>query len=96
MKFECPMSQKSNLILLLVCLLFLTACELLEPPPPVVESPLPTPTLPPLALAVDVEDDAIVVPIPIDPPSFNAYLNDAGNKPRPWWGLVFRCSQLSS
>ncbi|MEW5961748.1 MAG: ABC transporter substrate-binding protein, partial [Chloroflexota bacterium] len=41
-------------------------------------SPLPTPTLPPLALAVDVRDDAIIVPIPSDPPSFNAYLNDTG------------------
>ena len=41
-------------------------------------SPLPTPTLPPLALAVDVREDAIIVPIPTDPPSFNAYLNDTG------------------
>jgi peptide/nickel transport system substrate-binding protein len=31
-----------------------------------------------LALAVDVLEDAIIVPIPIDPPSFNAYLNDTG------------------
>jgi peptide/nickel transport system substrate-binding protein len=27
---------------------------------------------------VDVEEDAIIIPIPIDPPSFNAYLNDTG------------------
>jgi peptide/nickel transport system substrate-binding protein len=57
--------------------LFLTACELVAPPPPTA-TPLPTPTLPPLALAVDVRDEAIIVPIPIDPPSFNAYLNDTG------------------
>jgi peptide/nickel transport system substrate-binding protein len=31
-----------------------------------------------LALAVDVSEEAIIVPIPIDPPSFNAYLNDTG------------------
>jgi peptide/nickel transport system substrate-binding protein len=29
-------------------------------------------------LAVDVEDEAIIVLIPTDPPSFNAYLNDTG------------------
>ncbi|MDX1520660.1 MAG: ABC transporter substrate-binding protein [Anaerolineae bacterium] len=40
--------------------------------------PSPTPTLPPLALAVDIDDEAIIVPIPNDPPSFNAYLNDTG------------------
>ncbi|HXV97368.1 MAG TPA: ABC transporter substrate-binding protein [Anaerolineae bacterium] len=56
----------------------MTACELVAPPPPTASSPLPTPTLPPLALAVDVRDDAIIAPIPIDPPSFNAYLNDTG------------------
>jgi peptide/nickel transport system substrate-binding protein len=39
---------------------------------------LPTPTLPPLALAVDVQEEAIIISIPIDPPSFNAYLNDTG------------------
>ncbi len=63
-----------------LCLLFLlfllAACDLAPLPPPV--SPPPTPTLPPLALAVDVRDDALIVPIPIDPPSFNAYLNDTG------------------
>jgi peptide/nickel transport system substrate-binding protein len=31
-----------------------------------------------LALAVDVLDDAIIVPIPVEPPSFNAYLNNTG------------------
>jgi hypothetical protein len=29
-------------------------------------------------LAVDVEDEAIIVLIPTDPPRFNAYLNDTG------------------
>lgn len=58
-------------------LLGLTGCDL-APPPPATPEPTPTPTLPPLALAVDVEAQAIVVPIPIDPPSFNAYLNDTG------------------
>ncbi|MFN8456730.1 MAG: ABC transporter substrate-binding protein [Anaerolineae bacterium] len=64
-------------ISMLIIALVLSACELAAPPPPTV-TPLPTPTLPPLALAVDVLDDAIIVPIPIDPPSFNAYLNDTG------------------
>jgi peptide/nickel transport system substrate-binding protein len=64
-------------MLLLLPILFLTACELVAPPPSTA-SPLPTPTLPPLALAVDVRADAIIVSIPIDPPSFNAYLNDTG------------------
>ena len=41
-------------------------------------TPSPTPTLPPLALAVDVLEEAIIVSIPIEPPSFNAYLNDTG------------------
>lgn len=55
-----------------------SACSLIEPPatPPI--SPVPTATLPPLALSVDLADDAIVTTIPIDPPSFNAYLNDTG------------------
>ncbi|MCB0210210.1 MAG: hypothetical protein KDJ52_12810 [Anaerolineae bacterium] len=56
----------------------MTSCELTEQPTPVPVTPEPTPTLPPLALAVDVDDDAIIVPIPIEPPSFNAYLNDTG------------------
>jgi len=42
-------------------------------------APTPTPTLlPPLARVVDIEPNAIVVPIPINPPSFNAYINDTG------------------
>jgi peptide/nickel transport system substrate-binding protein len=61
-----------------VCaLLILPACELIDPELAIV-SPIPTATLPPLALAVDIEEEAIIVPIPIDPPSFNAYLNDTG------------------
>lgn len=64
-------------IFLLVSTLCLAACELVSPPPPTATS-LPTPTLPPLALAVDVQEEAIIVSIPIDPPSFNAYLNDTG------------------
>ncbi len=53
-----------------------TACAAGNP----IQAPAPTatPTLPPLALAVDVIDDAIIVHIPIDPPGFNAYLNDTG------------------
>ncbi len=65
-------------LLLLLFALLLAACNLIEPPPVEEPTPTPTATLPPLALAVDVEDDAIIVPIPIDPPSFNAYLNDTG------------------
>ncbi len=57
-------------------MLLLAGCITTAPPPTV--SPLPTPTLPPLALAEDVREDALVVNIPIDPPSFNAYLNDTG------------------
>ncbi len=42
-------------------------------------TPASTPTvLPPLARQVDISPNAIVVPIPIDPPSFNAYINDTG------------------
>ena len=67
-----------NPLLLLLFALALAACNLIQPPPVVELTPTPTATLPPLALAVDVEDDAIIVPIPIDPPSFNAYLNDTG------------------
>ncbi|MBI1879614.1 MAG: hypothetical protein HYR94_15575, partial [Chloroflexi bacterium] len=74
MKFKIPSVQ---FIWALFSILLLAACELAAPPPPTA-TPLPTPTLPPLALAVDVRDDAIIVSIPIDPPSFNAYLNDTG------------------
>lgn len=63
--------------LLWLLFLLLTGCGISEPATPPA-SPLPTPTLPPLARAVDVSEDAIIVAIPIDPPSFNAYLNDTG------------------
>lgn len=66
-----------QLIFIPLLTLAFTACEWVVQPPPTA-TPLPTPTLPPLALAVDVEDDAIIVSIPTDPPSFNAYLNDTG------------------
>jgi peptide/nickel transport system substrate-binding protein len=66
-------------LLLLPALLLFSGCDIINMTPPLVEvTPEPTATLPALALAVDVEDDAIVVAIPIDPPSFNAYLNDTG------------------
>ncbi len=59
----------------LLLLLLLAACQS-QPASPV---PTPTPTvLPPLARVMDIAPDAIVVPIPIDPPSFNAYINDTG------------------
>jgi peptide/nickel transport system substrate-binding protein len=69
--------------LLFACLLLpasfaLPACEVISPAALLPGSPLPTPTLPPLARAVDVAEDAVIVAIPIDPPSFNAYLNDTG------------------
>ncbi|MBN1993337.1 MAG: peptide ABC transporter substrate-binding protein [Anaerolineae bacterium] len=64
-------------LMLLPCL-FLTACELPVQPGDSPATPPPTATLPPLALAVDVKDDAIIVSIPADPPSFNAYLNNTG------------------
>lgn len=64
---------------LLFLILLLNGCDLVDfsavvPSP----TPEPTPTLPALALAVDVAEEAIKVAIPIDPPSFNAYLNDTG------------------
>jgi len=59
-------------------LITLTGCRL-EPEIPVPTStPIPTPTLPPLARAVDVQQNAVIVLAAIDPPSFNAYLNDSG------------------
>ncbi len=60
-----------------LAILALPACNLI-PADALPATPAPTPTLPPLARAVDVRDDAIIVAIPIDPPSFNAYLNDTG------------------
>lgn len=74
-------TAKTNLLLFLyglVVALLLTGCELTQRPVPPTLTPEPTRTLPPLAVAVEVEENAIVVPIPIDPPSFNAYLNDTG------------------
>jgi peptide/nickel transport system substrate-binding protein len=62
-------------VIILLTLLALSACQFAQPD--IVDvTPTPTATLPPLALAVDVDENAIVVPTPIDPPSFNAYLND--------------------
>ncbi|GAB4424129.1 MAG: peptide ABC transporter substrate-binding protein [Anaerolineae bacterium] len=68
----------AGLLLLIFVLPLVAGCELLAPPAIPTVEPTPTATLPPLALSVDLADDAIVVPIPIDPPSFNAYLNDTG------------------
>ncbi len=65
-----------------VCCLLFAVCFLVAclPAGPAAPAPTPTPTLPlpPLALAEDVLDEAIIVTVPIDPPSFNAYLNDTG------------------
>ncbi len=71
-------AKVSKIIILLSVFLFLISCQFIEPSDTISATPLPSPTLPPLALAVDIEEDAIIVPIPIDPPSFNAYLNDSG------------------
>ncbi len=61
--------------LIIFALMLLTACQ----SAPVETGATPTPTvLPPLARVVDISPNAIVVPIPIDPPSFNAYINDTG------------------
>lgn len=47
--------------------------------PPADAEPTPTVTpLPPLARQVELSPNAIILPIPIDPPSFNAYINDTG------------------
>ncbi len=62
----------------ILSLALLAACGPLTASVPPTATPGPTPTLPPLARAVDVLDEAIILPIPIDPPSFNAYLNDTG------------------
>jgi len=62
-------------LLTLILPIILLGCQ--SSPP--VNAPTPTPTtLPPLARVVDIADNAIVIPIPIDPPSFNAYINDTG------------------
>lgn len=67
-----------GLIILTIFILNLSACSIpffaSEP-----SIPTPTPTLlPPLARAIDISPQAIIVSIPIDPPSFNAYLNNTG------------------
>lgn len=67
----------SRIFLAVIWLLALAGCASLNAPAPE-NAPTPTPTLPPLAQAVDVLDEAIIIPIPADPPSFNAYLNDTG------------------
>ncbi|MFQ5575631.1 MAG: ABC transporter substrate-binding protein, partial [Anaerolineae bacterium] len=64
------------LLLNLALLLAVAACN---PAPGDAGLPVATPTLlPPLARVVDINPNAIVIPIPIDPPSFNAYINDTG------------------
>ena len=72
-----PSYRHSQKIFLLILLTSLVGCGPINPAVSST-SPLPTPTLPPLALAVDVLPDAVIVPLPTDPPSFNAYLNDTG------------------
>ncbi len=61
----------------MLIILTLTACNP-DAPASLLATPAATPTLPRLARAVDVREDAIIVSIPIEPPSFNAYLNDTG------------------
>ena len=70
--------MKHTIYVALLSLLLLTGCQIASSAEVAPVTPRPTPTLPPLALAADVKDEAIIVPIPIDPPSFNAYLNDTG------------------
>lgn len=65
-----------KIIMMIGLILLGNGCAVFEPAP--TPQPTPTPTLPPLALAADVREDALVVAIPNDPPSFNAYLNDTG------------------
>ncbi|MDM8526866.1 ABC transporter substrate-binding protein [Anaerolineales bacterium HSG24] len=65
-----------NYFLLATCFL-LMGCLPSSPPNPT-PTPEPTPTLPPLARAVDVQESAVKVLLAIEPPSFNAYLNDSG------------------
>jgi peptide/nickel transport system substrate-binding protein len=71
-------SRLPFLVAVFLALLAGAGCQLIQPPNIVPPEPPPTPTLPPLAYSVDLTDNAIVVPIAIDPPSFNAYLNDTG------------------
>lgn len=73
--FRCTGMQTMRKILFAALLIALAACQSTSPD----LQPTATPTvLPPLARAVDISPNAIVVPIPIDPPSFNAYINDTG------------------
>lgn len=64
-----------KIVAVAIIILTLSACR------PQSASPVPTPTptvLPPLASVVKIDPAAITIPIPIDPPSFNAYINDTG------------------
>ncbi len=70
-----PMFQK--LLPLAIALLILASGCSLTPPAEPEATPTPT-SLPPLARVVDILPEAIFIPIPIDPPSFNAYINDTG------------------
>ncbi len=71
------MNRFQAIIFLILIGIFSSGCGLMggDSPTP---TPEPTATLPPLALAVDIKDEAIIVPISADPPSFNAYLNNTG------------------
>lgn len=68
--------RTANLLLFILLAGLLAACDLVQSNTRPQPSPTPTATVPPLALSVDLADDAIITTIPIDPPSFNAYLND--------------------
>jgi peptide/nickel transport system substrate-binding protein len=57
---------RTTLHALLLTALLLTACRQTEPGPPPTEPPLPGSL------------ETVVIPIPEDPPSFNAYLTDTG------------------
>lgn len=70
--------QKLNLLLLILIFPILSACNIILADN-TGNPPTPTPTLlPPLARQIDISDNAIYIPIPINPPSFNAYVNDTG------------------
>ena len=70
--------KRINLLSYSALIFILAACNLI---PAENTEPVLTPTatlFPPLAYVVDIDPDAIIVPIPINPPSFNAYINDTG------------------